>query len=509
MSGATWNAHMLARPAGPVAARYIASTKPLCFLMGPVGSGKTTASVAKCINIARLQPPSIIDGVRKARICAVRTTYRGLWESLIPSYNKIFPQSFGVWRGGKGDPADHWLQFSDPAFGRIDLHMMFRAIADNSIEDFVRGLEVNGFWLNETDLLPADCLGYFSQRVGRGFLDERPKNPETGEPVSAFAPVFGDFNAPEEDNWLLARKEQKRPTDEFLEQPSGFAPDAENIHNLGKDWYDRQRQMMEPWEVARFLENRIGFSRNGQPVYLSYDPATHDLSEAAEADPRLPLIIGVDGGGRPAAIIQQMDRADDLVWYDEIYTPAEQVTDPRSFGKRVAEFLHANYPAHVERNNIVFVVDPANMNDGKTQSSPWPEDGGYSWGEIFHMGTGCIGRLVGGATNDPEVRQGQVRHCLKSFDNGHPRLRVTKRCKVARAGLAGKYKLAKQRNAAGEDIYRPVKSHPYSDVQDAGQYAVIYCTGISIDESRESGFSGARNYRRRPRASSTILPFAA
>ncbi len=499
---------MLAAPPGPVAAAYIASTKPFSFIMGPVGSGKTTASVAKMFNIARLQPQSIVDGARKARVCIVRTTYRGLWESLMPSYHKILPQNFGVWKGGRGDPADHWLNFRDPQFGKLHLHVMFRAIQDNSIEDFVRGLEVNAWWLNETDLLPTGCLGDFAQRTDRGFLEERPKDPATGKPVKAFSPIFGDYNAPEEDNWLIARKEERRDCDDFFEQPSGFHPDAENAQNLPEGFYREKAAGMEKWQVARFIEAKIGFSRNGEPVYTCYDPQTHDLGEA-RADAKLPIVVGVDGGARAAARVTQIDRNEDIVWYDELFTEATQVTDPRNFGKRVAEFLAAHYPHHVDQNNIVFVVDPANMNDGKQQSGPWPTDGGFSWGEVFHMGTGTMGRLVGAMTNDPEIRQGQVRHCLKTFDNGHPRIRITKRCIVARSGLAGKYKLAKQRNAAGEDVYRPVKSHPYSDVQDAGQYATLHFTGVSIDESRESGFSGARNRRGPKRKSAIILPFAA
>lgn len=500
--------NVLDRPAGPVAARFITSLAPMCFIMGPVGSGKTTASVGKCINVARLQPTSIVDGVRKARVCAVRTTYRGLWESLLPSYWKVFPQGLGKWNGGKGDPADHFLQFNDPRFGRINLHMMFRAIGEHSIEDFVRGLEVNAFWLNEPDLLPPDCLGYFAQRCGRGFLDERPKDPETGEPIEAFSPVFGDFNAPDEENWLIKRKEQNRDSDEFLIQPSGFSPDAENIHNLGKGWYERQRALMEDWEIKRFLENRIGFSRTGEPVYVGYNPDLHDIGKEAQAEPNLPLVIGVDGGARAAAVIGQKGDDDCITAFDELVTPAEQVTDPRSFGVRVAEFLHAHYPDHVERNTIVFVVDPANMNDGKVLTDPNGE-GGYSWGELFHLGAGTIGRLVAGRTNDPDVRQGQVRAVMRDFAPGHPRLRMTKRCVTLRRGMAGAYKLARQKLAGGDIVYRPVKSHPVSDVQDALQYLTVYFTGVVVDRERESGFSGVRN-RRRPHApSATILPFAA
>lgn len=518
-AGLGWS--VLSEPAGPVALAFMNDLRPMTFIMGPVGSAKTTSCVGKCINIVRAQQPSISDGVRKARIGVIRQDYRRLWESTIPSYFDVLPKELGKWHGGQGEPAEHLIRWKDPVSNKVlwEIEFLFRAIGDHNLEDFIRGLQVTAFWLNEADLLPAESLGFFFQRVGRFNLKDLP------DPETAVKCVFGDFNAPDEDNWLAQKLEETenkitradidrgyKPPNfiselekidisdlgavraymengaAFYLQPSGFSPYAENIQNLGSAWYPMQAAQFEDWQIKRFIENKIGFSRTGEPVYRDYNPELHDAPEDARANPRTPVVVGIDGGGTPAAVVMQQFDGDRLIVLDEVVTPKDQRSDGFNFGKQVGEFLvsqNRGYVRHVESGMVYLTIDPANEHGGF--------EAGDTFLEAFEKGyeeaTGMRLRVVPAETNDPDTRAGAVRRCLREMVGGRARKVISRRCMVLRRAYASGYKLKKSKNAVGDIVYQPVKNE-YSHVADADQYATLWFVGIGADQRRESRMSG-------------------
>ena len=486
--GLQWS--ILSRPAGPIAEGFMADLSQMSFIMGPVGSAKTTTCFGKLLNIARMQEPSMIDGARKAKFCVVRTTYNKLWESTIPSYWKIFPKHLGKWNGGRGDPADHELRFLDDRFGELWVTVQFRAIRDQSIEDFVAGYEVTGWYLNELDHLPEGCLGEFGKRLGRAYKDERPKK------VLSPTCIIGDFNAPDEDNWVALMMDEQ--PDKFHVQPSGFSPNAENMHNLnegGKDYYREIARTMKSWEIKRYIENKIGFSRSGEPVYPEYNPDLHDLPDTVTVSKARPIVIGLDGMGDATAIITQMGDNDRILVLDEILTPKERKTDGYSFGKKCGEFLKApqnGYWPIISRGDFLFVGDPANFHGGREAGKTFME----AFSEAFEAETQVKCRLIPAETNSPETRQGAVRRPLKEIADGRPRIQVSKRCIKVRRGFASGYKLKKMKTGTGDVVYLPVKNE-YSHPHDALQYACLYFVGVGHDERSDAGFSGRGSTARR------------
>ncbi|MEL7487631.1 MAG: hypothetical protein AAGJ87_10505, partial [Pseudomonadota bacterium] len=270
---------------------------------------------------------------------------------------------------------------------------------------------------------------------------------------------------------------------------------------FGQGYYERRRVGMETWQVRRLLENRIGFSRMGEPVYADYNPDLHDLDNDVRANPRLDVVIGVDGGGTAAAVIGQQQDYDAIVTLDEIVTPADQRTDGYNFGKRVGEFMQTKgYGAHLDAGRFIVIGDPANFKGGFESGNTFME----AFAAGFEEATGVKCRMLPAETNDPETRQGAVRRPMREIRDGKPRKQVARRCATLRRGYISGYKLRRSKNAAGDIVYQPVKNH-YSHVADADQYMSLYFVGVGGDFKRASRMSGLGSRKNGPRSKPKII----
>ena len=89
-------------------------------LMGPVGSGKTYASLAEVMLRAVKQPPSPVDGVRYSRFAVIRNSYPELRTTTIKTWQEIFPEN--VWGAMRwSPPITHHIKLP-PRDGAAGLH---------------------------------------------------------------------------------------------------------------------------------------------------------------------------------------------------------------------------------------------------------------------------------------------------------------------------------------------------------------------------------------------------
>src|SRR5574337_1125687 len=142
------------RPPGPVARAFIQSTKIAPFIMGPVGSGKTTAAIFSNLRYTALMPVCS-DGVIRAKGVVVRSDYRTLWRTTLPSWWQWFPRDFpgSTFTGGPDRPSTHELPFTTPRGRKIELTVEFAALGSHRIEDALRGWEGSGAHMEEADLM--------------------------------------------------------------------------------------------------------------------------------------------------------------------------------------------------------------------------------------------------------------------------------------------------------------------------------------------------------------------
>jgi hypothetical protein len=464
------------KPSGPKCADYIISDAPITVIIGPEGSGKTIGSGAKMLWAAQQQAPSPHDGVVRVKGYIIRSTYRDLWDKTIPSYRAFWGQQDPKewsWVGGKGEPATHIIRMLIPdptapdGLRKYELIHEFRAFGDHNIDDFVAGLETTWIYLNEVNTLPANVLSKMYRRCGRYPAPE--DRPDDGR-VRWFG-VFGDMNPEDESHWTFTAcmTDAKKDGVRVIQQPSGFSPEAENIHSLRKihpDYYRHRAAQMEDWEVKRMIEGRWGFSRSGQPIYADdWDDDVHAAKDDIKPNPRWPLYALVDAGGRPAMVLAQQTDAGGLVLIDELTTADNDFADVETFSKRCLARVREFCPGMQVKN---FIPDPSAKARTISSNHALAEEDRH-WIGAFWLLTGWPPMIP--HTNDLDPRVRAVRRRLRLGKRG---LLVSPRCKMVRAGFNSGYKLRKADPLDGkQSLADLVVKNRYSHPHDAVQYGAL------------------------------------
>lgn len=436
---------------GPVSSAFMASNKPVQFINGPVGGGKTTTCFMKALRYAARQQVSSRDGFRKFKLCVVRDTYRQIWKTTLPSWWKRVPRSEGDFVGAENAPASHRVDFKLGDGTIVKFQVDFVGIGENAVEDVLRGYEPTAFLLNEVDLLAREVYIYARSRWGR--------YPDMSEGGPSWHGILGDLNAPELESWIYTdifdATKREDDVDLFI-QPSGFSPDAENLINLPANYYPGQAKGAPDWFVARMVENRPGFSRAGKPIFPEFIDNFH-VSSAAEFIPELPLYIGLDAGGSPAGGFGQ--RLPNGRWHiiDELV--AEQGTGPTRFGDGLAQRLHERYAA---ARTIRAWADPSAAYGADRQA------GEQDWIEIVSSRAGI--RVEAAPTNALIPRLDAVRKPLTLLIDGRPGLLLHPRCSMLRKGLNNGYRFRKVVGALTERYHEEPEKNEYSHPMDALQY---------------------------------------
>lgn len=474
MSDDVWAQRDYSKYAGPVARAYGHSQADVAVIIGPTGGGKSTESARRILRAAQWQHRSPRDGLRKCRIAVIAPTYRRLWDQVIPSYKKEINPAWGLepgksgFTGSKGDPADHVFLARCPDGTLARIEVLFRAVGDADLEDFFRGFEVTGYWLPEMDThASGDILSFAANRVGRyPEPEDRPENP----PHPSYAGVWGDANAPEIDDWFFNRfwlPAGRLKGDAVFIQPSGFSPQAENMHNLRKirpDYYDHKKGSHEAWAVRRFLENRPGYSRHGLPVHDHFDIHRMVTEHSFAAVEGLPLTIGADCGNTLSPAATFMQRAmRQIRCLGEVMTPTQM--DLIEFAHEIKTMRETRF-SHV--SDAFIVADPSAI----TQSVL---NRGTSLAGILQAETGI--EVILAPSNDPLARRSAVDQVMKrNAMPGEPGFIVSgPDCPNLIKSLAGGYCFEKK---GAKMSATPKKVHPWADIAESCQYGVLGVEGL-------------------------------
>lgn len=472
--------------AGPVERSYELSKAPVNMIVGPTGGGKTTGSARRCLRVAAWQDPSPRDGVRRARIVVICPTYRRAWDTVMPSYFKVFRQSMGEFRGSRGDPADHTfdavLNIAGSA-SRIHVEVLFRAVNDLDIEDFFRGFEFTAAWLPEADT-NADLdaiLSFGANRAGR--YPEPEDRPDHSE-VSPFKGLWGDANAP-----LIGTPFHRRfymrtmptgkpapTTDRLWVQPGGRSASAENMANLRKldpNYYGAMALQLDSYDERRLIDNRPGYGRHGQPVHPNFDDQLHVAAQEIAVDRFCDLVISVDCGSGsmiPGATIEQRLYSGQWTFLDEIHLREGQMST-QELGGRLRQW--AELPRFSKARGCMICVDPAaNSRSPQTEFTDAQALGTYAGIEV---------QLA--PTNVPKYRRQALDKLFLARVPGNPRepmILIDPACQGLIEGLAGAWHYPRR---AGLVSPTPDKGR-WSHVCEAAEYGPLTVDGIDAHEGR-------------------------
>ena len=280
--------------------KFMNSDARMRVLMGPVGSAKSVTSCFEIVRRGSLQQPGK-QGIRRTRFAVVRETARQLADTTIKTFLDWFPP--GVCGTYMRTTKTYFFKLGD-----VEIEVMFRALDDADDVANLNSLELTGAWFNECRDIHPEIIDAMSKRIGR-FPSKKDGGP-------SWFGMWGDTNPPTMDSWWYYQMEHIDPKDgagandngwAVFKQPSGRSIHAENIENLPEGYYDTQGRSEEYIRV--YIDGEYGLSSAGMPVYKYFRADYHmaRLRLSPIVNGVRPLVIGMDLGLTPAAVIGQQD----------------------------------------------------------------------------------------------------------------------------------------------------------------------------------------------------------
>lgn len=423
--------------------------------MGPIGSGKTTAAQLRIQRHVFEQTPAP-DGVRYSRWGIVRNTYPQLQRNTMESWFGMFPRYRKGTHQWISTKKMHVWKFTPPGSKNpIHAEFIFAALDDEQAVADLMGLEVTAWWYNELRLLAPDVVGQASTRAGR--------YPNKAMGGCKWYGWIADTNPWSNTSEYHRRFVISKPPDwAFFRQPGGLDPAAENLDNLpgGRVYYERALSTLPSHEVDTLVHSKYGISRDGRPVYVSYDDNFHcQQFELATDGNRTPIWLGYDNTGRnPAALIAQKTR--DGQWRVR-YEVCGQGIGMKAHAAEVHRFLAAKIPQYgIER----ITCDPAGRAKGADD---------LDMRMVIQREFPGV-PVLNARTNDTATRIEAVDGTMRRNVNGAPAVIIHPDCMILRDACNSKYHYRKLK-LAGEERFteEPEKISPYADAADALQYLLL------------------------------------
>lgn len=457
---------------GPVGEAYLDDDAFVCGIRGPIGSGKSVASVIKLLGIAEMQRVSPVDGKRHSRIAIIRNTYPELKTTTIKTWHSWVPADIGHWKD-EGPPT-HTITTGD-----FDIEVMFVALDRPADVRKLLSLELTAAWINEAKEIPKAILDGLTGRVGR-FPDAK-----HGGCVSP--QILMDTNSPDTDHWwyTLAEHDDSTPDKSdllksisdaeqalreagilqpgqklfsFHHQPDGLSEEAENDEGLAQmpggriGYYTRASAGKTQDWINVYVRGNYGYVLDGKPVYPEFNDQIH--VQAVNYNPRLPVYVGVDFGLTPAATLAHRDILGRLMVFDELATGDMGAV-------RFGALLSAKFNDYGIREAIV-TGDPAGDQRAQTdETTP------------FQILQAAGIDIKPAHTNDFILRREAVVRGMSRLVDGRAALVIDPRCKTLRKAMAGAYHY-KRVQVIGSDRFqdKPDKGM-YSHVAESLQYLAL------------------------------------
>lgn len=502
----------------PTLVEFMEDRSDIRIIKGPVGSGKTTGLCFAVLQVAMMQERSPRDGVRYTRPVILRNTYSELKTTTIKTWEENFPQDQFGSIGGTPPITQH---IKIP--GQLDCEVYFLAIDQPKDVRKLLSLNISHLFFNEMREFNEDLIKRSWDRVGR-----YPAPGKDKQGVECTYPcMMGDTNPPDEDHWMYSwehgeariNMDDDSPLSlEFFNQPgavldvSGFNkekiakilsekedgtqdskgeqflreanrnyakekglknffhpinaagrqyivnPLAENIPNLRKNYYPSKIPFNNREDIRVYYQSEYGVVGHGRPVIPEYNNDLMSVEDLAVLrDTPLGICADIGGGTlSPSALIFQRHPRGTLLFHAEIvcFNMGNE-----EFCNQINQTMAESFP-------------------GRKLEYGFGDPAGMTRDEIFETIVFDFMRskgipIKGAQTNNISARIEALRNPMTRLIDGKPGILINKRCKVFRAGLAGKW-VYRRLQVAGSERYadKPDKGK-YSHVCDAGAYGSL------------------------------------
>ncbi len=431
---------------------FMLSDKRVRFLVGAVGSSKTTTCLYEILRRAAQQAPAE-DGIRYTRFAIIRNTLAAIKSTVLKDIQQIF-----------GPIIDYRVSESTVYIRKGDIYCEILLIPLDTPDDQKRLLssQLTGAYFNEfVEVDPVFISGALG-RCGRYPSQLRGKPTWYG--------VFADSNPGTEDSpYFEILKLELPETYGYFEQPSPLlrGPDdeitenplAENIENLpgGYGYYWTLLDGASPEWSERFVFGQWGESLQGQAVFKNTFMADFHVAKS-ELTPSSghALIIGMDFARAPAAIIMQIDHTGRLLVLQEIYE--ENMGVEKFIRDRLMPVM---FSPRFQGKPMYIVGDPSGL-----QRSQIGER------SVFSMIRGMGFEAVPAQTNHIKPRLDAVEKWLLMQREGKAAILFDPvGCPELIIALKSKYRYRARKDGELED--KPHKIRPWADLADALQYGCL------------------------------------
>jgi hypothetical protein len=303
----------------PTGATFMMSEAFYRFILGPLGSGKTTTVLFELVRRSCEQRPGL-DGKRRTRFALLRQTLNQLKQTVL----KDILQWFGPICDWKVSESTVWFKFGDVISEWILLPL-------ETPEDQKRILSMNltAAFVSEAIEIDFDLLVAIAGRCGRF--------PSAADGGASWYGVVLDSNMPTEGTPWHSAVSTPPPEWQVFIQPSGLAPDAENLNFLlqtpatlalpldhpdrldkGREYYQRLSTSTNPAWVKRYVMAEFGPDPSGAAVYAGMFFTAFHCRDELMVIGGAPLLIGLDLGRDPWALLGQIDHMSRLLIHEEI-----------------------------------------------------------------------------------------------------------------------------------------------------------------------------------------------
>ena len=442
---------------------FFLSEKFQSFIIGPYGSTKTTHGMFKILfHASRVK--ACKDGIRRSKAVWIRNTKQQLVDTSIEEFKQWLPD------GLVGDyHKTHYtyvLRYND-----VECKVLFRSLDKPSDVSRLLSLQASFFVFEEFREIHQDVYESACGRVGR-FPNKKHNGVGCAYDDGTLAKrVWGMSNPPDMDSFWEGLLTDPADNMHVTIQPSGLSPDADWVQYLDHDYYTNLAKKKSQRWIDVYIHAKFGETLSGKPVYpgFSRDLHVHGTEMQVPRDSNNTLLIGVDTGLNPAAVIGEVTPGGRLHVYDATW----RADMPANIFARdvLKPLLASRHGWRLAQRNFIIFVDPAGNQRSQSDASTAFD---------AYRAAGFDGNVKAAATNLLNPRLMASERFISSIDrNGKACLRV---CPVHAAplvsALGGKYRY--KVNTLGDKADLPDKNHPHSDLADAFQYICLFADGGNV-----------------------------
>lgn len=459
----------------PTLAKFHACNDLVRGVRGPFGSGK---SVGMCWEIwsRACEQRANADKVRRSRWAVTRNTYGELTTTTIKTWLDWFPED----RFGKvvhDAPIRHLCRWTIDDGTKVECEVLFISMDRPDDVKKVLSLDLTGAWMNEAREQPKEILDGLTGRVGRF--------PGPTDGGCTWSGVIMDTNSPDDDHWWYVLAEVLRPEGfSFFSQPPGDSDDGENLDYLmqspetmalplghpvrraaGRIYYERLKAGKKPEWIKVYVKGQYASIFSGKAVYAEeWNDQLHTREVRPVQGKR--MVIGIDFGLTPAAVITQLDMRGRLLVLDEIC--GRDIGIKAFLADLLVPHLIGIYgPWWNKRNQegdpmIVCIGDPAGNQKAQT-------DERSCFQEVRDVGLS----IRPARTNAYLPRRDAVAWFLSRLAGGQPSLMLDPCCPMLRKGFNGGYRYRRLQIVGDERYTNEADKNAYSHPHDALQYASL------------------------------------